>query len=79
MLIQMAAPGEGGMVVVFDVPTLAVMFLLQSGLGWPDGVTDAFDLTFHAIGLMSWFVLGLGIGFIAQRYVRRTPLTRSQP
>lgn len=72
VLVQLSSPGEGAMIVVLDIPTLAVLFTVGSVFGWPCGVTDAYDLTFLGFGLMSWFLLGLVIGTLVQRIARWT-------
>ena len=72
LLVQVSSPGEGGMVVLFDLPTLGVLFLVSSIIQWPEGVTDAYDLPFLGFGLVTWFVIGLVIGIASQWITRRS-------
>ena len=50
LLVQLSSPGEGAMIVLLAIPTLAVLFIAGSVFGWPGGVTDAYDSTFLGFG-----------------------------
>ena len=65
------------MIILLDIPALAVLFLVGSIFGWPNGFTDAFDSRFLGFGLIAWFLLGLAIGIVVQQIARRrTPNAR---
>ncbi len=64
MLVQWSSPAEGGMIVLVDLPTLVFEFGWSYIFGWPTAVVDAFDLTFHAFGLVTWFLMGAALGWL---------------
>ena len=77
LLVQFLSPGEGGMTVILDIPTHAVLFVIAFLFGWPEGVTDAYDATFLGFGLITWLLLGLVIGIPFQRVAGRTGTPRT--
>jgi hypothetical protein len=73
--VQASSPGEGAMILLLDLPTLAAEFASSSLTGWPEGITDAYDITFHVFGVITWFLLGCLVGSLIARYRSGRPQT----
>jgi hypothetical protein len=67
VIVQASSPGEGAMILLTDVPALALGFLWSAIFRFPDAFVDAYDPIFHAFGGLAWFLIGASIGFFAAK------------
>jgi hypothetical protein len=51
---------ETAMAIIMDLPTVALAFLSSHLFGWPDCLCHANDPAFWILGVISWFLVGLG-------------------
>ena len=58
MILLNTWSSESALVVILDVPTLGAYWVLQWLTGTAMGITDAFDVRYHLIGVATWFSLG---------------------
>ena len=70
--VQASSPGEGAMILALDVPTIAAIFAFSFFARWPERITDAYDVTFHVFGVITWSVLGCLIGWAVNKYRSRS-------
>ena len=72
LLIWMARSSpESHMLVLADVPSLAVTFIVAALTGWPSSISDAADVSFFAIALITWFSVGFFTGSFVLWRARR--------
>lgn len=71
MGVQKSSP-EGAMLVLVDVPTLGLYWLLSAAAGIHLDIVDAFDMRFFFLALLVWAMLGAVIGIVRLRWVLRT-------
>ena len=74
-LLLLSQPNrEGHMLILLDLPALAVAGLSHIVLGVPEGLADAFDPAYLICSFLGWLVVGLVAGAAYAR-LRRSPLT----
>jgi hypothetical protein len=55
---------EVALLALIDLPTLALYYLLNRTLGWPNEIRDERDVAFFLLGVFTWFLLGLAVGWL---------------
>jgi hypothetical protein len=74
LLLLSQPTGEGHMLILLDLPALAMFGLSQFAFGVPEGLADAFDPAYWICSFLGWLVVGLVAGAACAR-LRRSPLT----
>jgi hypothetical protein len=68
-LLASMQSGEGAMLVLLDLPTLGIYWLLQLMFG-PTAIVDAFDVRFWVTGLIVWSLMGAMLGMVVRSRTR---------
>lgn len=63
LMLLSRASTEASLLVIADVPTLAIYWLLQK-FGMNSTIRDSFDAHFFVIGAITWAVLGYVLGYV---------------
>jgi hypothetical protein len=58
---------EANALALFDIPTLGV-YMMATLIGFGTDIVNASDIFFFFIGLATWTVIGLIVGFLACRH-----------
>ena len=72
LIVLEASLGEADLLLLFDVPTVAVYFFLARVLGYRHNITNVYDVRFFVTGVVTWMVLGLCIGFVVLAVRKRS-------